>query len=192
MVSSRTAGRAALASSLWALAGPVQAQPRPRHGAYFGASIGLGNSSPDLCIDCKTGLFTGLRGGGMLTPRLGLQAEFVSVSTAPNILSDVRGRHDALLAGLQYWPAERFWIKGGLGVAGVQREDPPAYDYSTSHLAGLVGVGVEINPRSRFVIDASLMEMMSGDSPARFPREAPHETTVNTVMFAVGLTWHRR
>src|SRR5262245_28539995 len=170
----------------------AEAQPRPRHGPYFGAAVGLGNSSPDLCPSCETGLLVGLHGGGMLSPRLGLRGELVAVSTAPEILSDLRGRHNALLAGVQYWPIERLWLKGGLGVASVQRAAPPEYDYSTTHAAGMAGVGFEFNPRSRVVVDIELMELISGDSPAGFPREAPHEATVNTFMFAVGVTWHRR
>jgi hypothetical protein len=170
----------------------AEAQAPPRRGPFFGVSLGLGNSSPDLCNDCQTGIVFGLRGGGMLKPRLGLLGEFVSVSTAPDVPSDIRGRHNVLVAAVQYWPAERFWLKGGFGVAGVQRAEPPAYDYSTTHAAGLVGVGFEFNPRSRFVVELALLEMVSGDSPARYPGEAPHEQTVNSLTFSVGVTWHRR
>jgi len=171
---------------------PSAAQGSERKGLLIGASIGLGNSSPDLCNDCKTGLAVEARVGAALTPRLALLAYGGAISTAPNILSDVRGRHNGLLAALQYWPSERLWLRAGVGVASVEREDPPRYDYRTTHLAGIAGIGFEINPRSKVVFELALSSLLSGDSEARFPTEPPHKKTVNTVILSLGATFYSR
>ena len=113
--------RALLLVVVCSLAPLASAQGSERHGLLVGASIGLGNSSPDLCIDCKTGLVIEARLGAMLKPNL------------------------ALLAALQYWPSKRLWLRAGIGAASVEREDPPRYDYKTTHLAGAAGIGFEVN-----------------------------------------------
>lgn len=175
-----------------AFAPQAWAQGSERKGLLVGASIGLGNSSPDLCNDCKTGLAVEARLGAMLTPRLALLAYFGAISTAPNILSDVRGRHNGLLAGLQYWPSERIWLRAGVGAGSVEREDPPRYDYNTTQLAGLAGIGFEVNPRSKVVFELALSSLLSGDAEARFPSEPRHKKTVNSVILSLGATFYRR
>lgn len=174
-----------------AIAPQAWAQASERKGFLIGASIGLGNSSPDLCNDCDTGLAVEARVGTMLKPRLALLAYAGAVSTAPNILSDVRGRHNGLLAAVQYWPSERIWLRAGIGAASVEREDPPRYDYGTTHLAGIAGVGLEINPRSKLVFEVALSSFLSGDSEARFPTEPRHKSTVNSVILSLGATFYR-
>jgi hypothetical protein len=168
------------------------AQPSERNGLLLGASIGLGDSSPDQCQECKTGLAVEGRIGAVLKPRLALLAWAGSVAAAPNILSDRRGRHKGFIAALQYWPSHRFWLRAGGGVATVERQDPGLFDYSTSHAAGLAGIGFEINPRSRIVFELALQDLLSGSSPARFPGEPTQKSTVNTLIFTAGATFYSR
>ena len=175
-----------------AFAPDVHAQPNERSGLLLGASIGLGNSSPDQCQDCKTGLAVEGRIGTALTPRLALLASASSVAAAPNVLSDRRGRHQAFIAALQYWLSDRFWLRAGGGVATVEREEPGLFDYSTSHAAGLAGIGLEINPRSKIVFELALQDLLSGSSPARFPGEPTQKSTVNTLILTVGVTFYSR
>jgi hypothetical protein len=183
---------ALLVALLCIAATETRAQGRDRGGLLAGAGFGLGDSAPDLCNGCGTGLAVGGRLGTVLRSRLAVSAVFGSVSAAPNILSDVRGRHSGLLGVVRYWPGERLWLEGGLGVASVEREDPPRYDYSSTHLAGLVGGGFELNPRSRLVVDIGLFGLVSGDSAARFPGEAPHERSVRTLLLKLGATFYSR
>jgi hypothetical protein len=42
---------------------------------------------------------------------LGAEASFLAV--APDVSSKTGGKHDAVLGVAQYWPSERFWLKGG-------------------------------------------------------------------------------
>jgi hypothetical protein len=162
-----------------------------RRGLRAGVSAGLGDTSPDLCVGCGTGLTVGAHLGAMLTPQVAVMAEGLATAAAPNVLSKMRGRHNGLFAMVQYWPSDRFWLKGGAGVGSVEREDPPRYDYATTHLAGLAGVGFEVNPRSRFVLEIALLDYFSGDSPARFPSEAPHRSYANTLALTARVTWHQ-
>src|SRR5258706_8770480 len=184
--------RALLLVVACALAPLASAQGSERHGLLVGASIGLGNSSPDLCVDCKPGLLLEARLGAMLKPNLAVLAYYGGVSTAPDFLSKVRGRHNALLAALQYWPSKRLWLRAGIGAASVEREDPPRYDYKTTHLAGAAGIGFDVNPGSKVVFELALSDLLSGDSPARFASEPSHKSTVNTLMFSVGATFYSR
>jgi hypothetical protein len=170
----------------------AHAQPSERKGLLLGASIGVGDSSPDQCADCKTGLAVEGRIGAVLKPRLALLGSFGSVGAAPNLLSDRRGRHTALIAALQYWPSDRLWLRAGGGVASVEREDPPLFDYSTTHAAGLVGLGFEVNPRSKVVFELALQDLLSGSSPARFPSEPRQKSTVNTLLLTLGATFYSR
>ncbi len=181
-----------LLASLVALAPNVLAQANERKGLLLGASIGLGNSSPDQCEECKTGLDVEGRIGTMLKPRLALLAWGGSVGASNNLLSDRRGRHTGLIAALQYWPSDRIWLRAGAGAASVEREDPPRFSYSTTHAAGMAGIGLEINPRNKIVIELALLDLLSGSSPARFPSEPRQKSTVNTLIFSIGATFYSR
>jgi len=181
-----------LLASLVAAAPNALAQPSERKGLLLGASIGIGNSSPDQCLDCNTGLAVEGRIGAMLKPRLGLLAWGGSVAASNSLLSDRRGRHTGLIAALQYWPSDRIWLRAGAGVASVEREDPPRFSYSTTHAAGMAGIGIEINPRSKVVFELALQDLLSGNSEARFPSEPRQKSTVNTLIFTVGATFYSR
>jgi hypothetical protein len=186
------ARNAVLVACLAAFAPNAHAQASERKGLLLGASIGLGNSSPDQCEECKTGLAVEGRIGTMLKPRLGLLAWGGSVAASNNILSDRRGRHAGLIAALQYWPSDRIWLRAGAGVASVEREDPPRFSYSSTHPGGMAGIGLEINPRNTIVFELALLDLLSGSSPARFPSEPRQKSTVNTVIFSVGATFYSR
>jgi len=181
-----------LVALLLTFASDAFAQAADRKGLLLGASIGLGNSSPDQCEECKTGLAIEGRVGFVLRPRLALLAWAGSTAASNNILSDRRGRHKGLIGALQYWPSDRIWLRAGAGVATVEREDPPRFSYSTNHAAGLAGIGLEINPRNKVVFELALQDLLSGNSPARFSGEPSQKSTVNTLMFTVGATFYSR
>ncbi len=157
---------------------------------FLGASAGLGNSSPNLCDGCRTGLDIGLRGGVIVRPRLALQLEGQFLSVAPNILSKSGAKHDALLGSVQFWPASWFWIKGGAGVGSVERHTQDSSTRS-SHPAGVGGVGFDFRPRSRFGFDVSVQALVSGDSET--PTAAPGDNrTTTTTIVRFGVTWRAR
>ena len=182
----------ALLLSLVALAPNALAQASERKGFLIGASIGLANNSPDLCVGCETGIAVEGRVGWMLKPRLALLADLVSTATSPEILSTVHGRHTGFLGAVQYWPSRRLWLRAGAGAASVEREAPPVYDYKTTHFAGIGGVGFEVNPGSKLVVELALLDLLSGDSPQQSPLEPRHKSTVNTVLFSIGATFYSR
>jgi hypothetical protein len=97
-----------------------------------------------------------------------------------------------LIAALQYWPSDRVWLRLGGGVAGVERDNPPSFEYSSTEAAGLAGIGFEINPRSKVVVELALQDLLSGSMPTRFPGEPAQSSTVNTIMFTVGATFYSR
>ena len=183
---------AALAVLLLSLAPGALAQPSERKGLLIGGSIGLGNSSPNQCFECETGLATELRLGAVIKPRLALLALWGSTSASNEILSERRGRHSGLIAAVQYWPSDRIWLRLGGGVAGVERDNPPIYEYSSTEAAGLAGIGFEINPRSKVVVELALQDLLSGSTPARYPGEPQQNSTVNTLMFTVGATFYNK
>lgn len=168
---------------------PAKAQGSERKGLFVGGSVGLGNSSPDLCFQCDTGLAVGGHVGAMLKPRLGVLAQFGVVASSPTVPSDIVGRHQGFLAAVQYWPSRRVWLKAGAGAGVVQRSHPAfRQEHSTTHFAGLAGIGLEINPRSSVVVELALSDLLSGDSPAT----VSEPKAVNSVIFNVGVTWYRR
>ena len=156
--------------------------------AVLGGSVGLGNSSPDLCDGCHTGIVIGLHGGAAVTPHLAIQAEGLFMSVAPNVLSKSGGRHNALLATLQYSTGARLWIKGGAGVGSVERHSPTA-SAKTTHAAGLAGVGVDFNPRSSVRLDLSVSALLTGDSNVQFANEPAHRSVVTTALLLFGVGW---
>ena len=184
-----------LSLTLVGLASTVHAQGAPsgdRHGLLAGGSIGLSNHAPDLCKGCEAGLDVGGRVGYLVSSRLSLTGEFVATSVAENLLSKNQGRYNGLFAAVAYWPAPRVWLKAGVGGGTVERRDATTTS-SSNHAAGLLGIGVDVNPRRFIVFDLSLHVTVSGDSPDMSPLEAPqHDGTLRSVVFAGGLTWYHR
>jgi hypothetical protein len=159
-----------------------------RRTPLVGFSVGLGNSSPDLCLGCQTGLEIGAHVGVMLKWNLAVAAQGLFLSVAPNILSKSGGKQDGLLGTIQFWPTERFWLKAGAGAGSVERHTPDLSS-RTVHPVGLGGIGLDFNPRSKFVVDLSVQALVSGDSPSMFADEPAHEGQVTTATLMLGVTW---
>ena len=169
-----------------AVAAPCRAQSAA--GPFVSVAIGLGNSSPDMCKGCDTGLDVGASLGTALNPHVSLATEGMFVGVAPKIGSQYGGKHGALLAVVQYWPIDHLWLKTGIGLSEVERH-APGMSETTAHPAGVFGIGYAFNPRSRFVVDLSLVSLVSGDSQRQIADEPAHRDSLSTVVFALCIKW---
>jgi hypothetical protein len=163
---------------------PAQDEPaasRPavrREGFIWGFYAGSGFSS---VYRPTFGAFA----GGMARPNLGLALEACGIGKADD------RTHTLIGATLQYWPASRVWIKGGVGYGLV--EDDTEYDYfdrdgnfvyhpkpaNEARVGGLAAAGYEIIQSGRFTVDAQVRTIATtGDGG-----------TVSTA-FSFGLSWY--
>jgi hypothetical protein len=129
----------------------------------WGGSIGLGGMHDDgskitNCDNCANAPVLELDGhiGGMISPRFALL--FEGQLNARTIHSDfyngdtVLTQSAAMVAG-QFWITPQLWIKGGLGLAGLQADDTyVTYDYGTG-LAIMGAVGFELFSARWFAVD---------------------------------------
>ena len=99
-----------------------------------GFSLGLGGmhdagSNVTSCANCNYNpVAVEVDGhiGGFIGPRFALMGEFQV--NAQTVHSDIDRRHDAhanalMIAG-QFWVSPQLWIKGGIGFAHLQADDP--------------------------------------------------------------------
>jgi hypothetical protein len=173
---------------LIALSGPCSAQSV---GPFVSVTVGLGNSSPDMCNGCQTGFDIGAALGTSLNPHFSLATEGMLVGVAPKILSQYGGKHGALLAVVQYWPSDHLWLKTGIGLSEVERHAPNVSE-TTAHPAGVFGIGYAFNPRSTFVFDLSFVSLVSGDSQRQLADEPAHHNSLSTTVLAAGIRWKIR
>jgi hypothetical protein len=129
----------------------------------WGFSIGLGGMHDDgsgitNCDNCSNAPAVEVDGhiGGMLGPRFALL--FEGQVNARTVHSDLYGddtvlsQSTAMIAG-QYWITPQLWIKGGLGLAGLQADNSyVTYDYGTGG-AIMGAVGFELMSARFFAID---------------------------------------
>jgi len=129
----------------------------------WGFGIGLGGMHDDgsqitNCDNCANAPVLELDGhiGGMVSPRFALL--FEGQLNARTVHSDVYNgdtvltQSAAMVAG-QFWVTPQLWIKGGLGLAGLQADDTyVTYDYGTG-LAIMGAVGFELMSARWFAID---------------------------------------
>jgi len=146
-------------------------QPNPIPGGFhdrtgrlaWGFSIGLGGMHDDgsgitNCDNCSNAPAVEVDGhvGGMLGPRFALL--FEGQVNARTVHSDyyngdtVLSQSTAMIAG-QYWVTPQLWIKGGLGLAGLQADNTyVTYDYGTGG-AIMGAVGFELMSARFFAVD---------------------------------------
>jgi len=155
--------------------GGYYAQPGYRPGGFFdreghlslGFGFGLGFMSSDTgaisCDNCDYEPITfsaDFHVGGMLSPRLALLAEFqVNGQTVEDHYPDgaaTLGQGALMVAG-QFWLTPRFWLKGGLGFAGLSITHSDYYEDSSENIANgtalLLGAGYEFYARQDFSVD---------------------------------------
>jgi hypothetical protein len=129
----------------------------------WGFSIGLGGMHDDgsgitNCDNCSNAPAVEVDGhiGGMLGPRFALL--FEGQGNARTVHSDaidgdtILSQSTAMVAG-QYWITPQLWVKGGLGLAGLQADNAyVTYDYGTGG-AIMGAVGFELMSARFFAVD---------------------------------------
>lgn len=132
----------------------------------FGGSLGLGGmsdtgSNVTTCQTCDYNpIAVELDGhiGGFLTPRFALMAEGqINAQTVASTGFDstVLTMNSLMIAG-QYWVTPQFWIKGGIGVAGLYAENDTFYDEYWDFGTGgalMAAAGYELLSARNFAID---------------------------------------
>ncbi len=130
----------------------------------WGFSVGLGGMhDPDgltNCDNCANALAFEVDGhiGGMINNRLGLMLEG-QINGRTVHADDGTGTGDsvltqnALMVAAQYWILPMLWVKGGIGLAGLEKDNNDvSYDYGAG-VAFLGAVGVELLSARFFAID---------------------------------------
>jgi hypothetical protein len=129
----------------------------------WGFGVGLGGMHDDgsgitNCDNCGNGPVLELDGhiGGMISPRFALLFEGqLNARTVHSSFANgdtVLTQSAALVAG-QFWITPQLWVKGGLGLVGLQADDAyVTYDFGTG--LGIMGaVGFELMSARWFAID---------------------------------------
>jgi hypothetical protein len=178
---------------------PDAAQGTERRGFVAGLAAGFTTTSLNLCglDDCSDGFAVSeLKLGGMISRKAALILDFANAAqrSGPALWN-----HHVLAAAVQYWPARRVWLKGGVGLGFVDRGSSLGFlgsgvgSVSTTHAAGLVGAGVEMARHGRFALDCQLPVFGTrGTFPANdlFHDAAPYKGVVKSVTAAVGVNWY--
>jgi hypothetical protein len=175
-----------------ASAGPAHAadryRGRPIHEIYregflIGFSLGAGDIGPDPCRDCGLGLGGDFHVGAMASREVAVMLEIAVVG---------RGEltHGVLGVAAQWWPdpAGRFWVKGGVGIGSLDRDDGSflddsgPFDGNNNYVyPSLFGAGgVEVVRSDNFTIDVQLRGAATHQR-----RDWGHSASVN-----VGLNWY--
>lgn len=114
-----------------------------RQGFLIGFSLGFGATFPcDTCADFASEFHL----GAMASRNLAVLAEIGGVG------GDDRSGGGLLMVtiGAQYWPVERFWIKGGVGIGDALDDQ---YGQSQRQWGATAAVGYEVASRGRFAFD---------------------------------------
>ncbi|HEY3804529.1 MAG TPA: hypothetical protein VGL61_18065 [Kofleriaceae bacterium] len=129
----------------------------------WGFSVGLGGMHDDgsglaSCDNCSTAVAFEADGhiGGMLSDRFALllegQVNGRTVHVDDNNGDTVLTQNVAMVAG-QYWILPMLWVKGGIGLAGLEQDNAyVTYDYGAG-VALMGAVGVELLSARFFAID---------------------------------------
>jgi hypothetical protein len=124
-----------------------------REGFLIGFSIGFGATFPcDTCANFASEFHV----GAMASRNLAVLAEIGGVG------GDDRSGGGLLMAtiGAQYWPVERFWIKGGVGIGDALDDQ---YGNSQRQWGATAAVGYEVASRGRFAFDVQARGGFTGD-----------------------------
>jgi hypothetical protein len=178
---------AALATVLFgagvALAADPGAGAVKREGFLIGFSLGAGDLGPDPCDGCGLGVGGDFHIGAMASRSVAvmLEGSFLTRDELTHGLFGVAG---------QFWPdpAGRFWLKAGLGVGSLDRDNSfgdhfdDFDDHGHNHVYPTVfgSAGVEVVRSGRFAIDIQ----------ARGAATLQSDDTAHSVSVNVGVNWY--
>ncbi len=161
-----------------------------RKGLTVGFAVGGGIMRQSNCQadTCQTQKFArvsipNLKIGVMVSPRFALQ---LSLPTGVYKTDEGNTRaFDGVMASAQYWPVERLWVSGGLGIA----EDlPPLFTKRGGvHLGAgfMASAGYEVFEHRAFAIDVQA-RLLGG----RLGVDATASRDNLALDFMVGLNWY--
>jgi hypothetical protein len=129
-----------------------------RDGLIVGLGLGIGGLSATDCGDtCGAAGALEFHIGGMLNPRMALVGDFwFNGRSIPN--SDASAVHSLYTLAIQYWPADIFWLKGGLGGANMHvGSSVDGFTYGDENGLGLLAAGgIEFLQMGNFALDGQL------------------------------------
>jgi hypothetical protein len=150
-----------------------------RSGLVVGFALGGGAITANDCATCGGGA-GGLEGhiGGMLNPRLAVLAEgwFLARDVGGATLTN-----SVFTGALQFWLADQFWIKGGIGGGTINLSDNNnggAVGESAFAVSG--AAGLEIVQWFNFALDLQF----------RLAHVAYSGGGANNIAFMVGFNWY--
>lgn len=157
------------------LPGP-RADAVERDGLFYGLSGGFGRITCDGC-DSLSGFGFDFHTGYPLSGELALVAEGYGVAhpekgaTLTNFI---------LAGAVQYWPGDRFWVKGGVGAGQLDVSDGNSRLVSDTALAMMAAAGYEVVQRGTFTVDLQ----------GRFGNTRFDGGAVNMMSAHVGVNWY--
>lgn len=186
-----------LGLAVLALAGATRleaqtAHPQTRQGFWISVGLGSGSAgmSCDGCTnDSESGLSGNLKLGGTLRPNLLVGAETNGFTKSKDGIDD---RMSFLSAIAQYYPMVEngFYVKAGLGLAGVSSDDGTDKLTATS-LGYQVGAGYDWRLAQNFSLTPYLNYLRGTSGDAKLNSQSTGvKVTPSLFQFGIGLTWH--
>jgi hypothetical protein len=203
----------AVATALLLAAGPASAQPGgpppppppgyygggyygpppERMGLTLGIGLGIGGMDSDsnlaACRGCDYDPAAGgfwFHLGGMINPHLAGLFELWFMGQQVDAGGNTTLFQSMVMGAVQYWLTPQFWLKGGLGFAGLQVQYSDGYEYGEEDLgtglAVMGAAGFEILHSTQFAIDLQL-RLGSGSYDGI-------DEQVNVAMFGIGFNWY--
>jgi hypothetical protein len=165
---------------------PTSAQGVERSGFLIGFSLGGGSVMPD-CDGCETksGPALDIHVGGMLNEKLALMFDGTGITWSIDDPSgDATGNSTVSAVAVQYWPAPKFWVKGGAGFGSVGCSDKDICGDTESGLGLMVGAGVELIQKGKFTLD------LQGRLATYSVDDEGESARINQFAITLGCNWY--
>jgi hypothetical protein len=167
--------------------------PTERMGLTLGFGLGIGGMDSDsnlaACRGCDYDPAAGgfwFHIGGMINPHLAGLFELWLMGQQVDAGGTTTLYQSMVMGAIQYWLTPQFWLKGGIGFAGLQVQYADGYYYDEEDLGtglALMGAaGFEILHSTEFAIDLQL-RLGSGNYDGI-------DEQVNVAMFGIGFNWY--
>lgn len=160
-----------------------------REGFLFGFSIGGGSISCEDCDGSASGPTLDLHIGTMVGEKMAVMFDGsgIAVSEEDDYGDKINETYTVDTIALQYWVADRVWVKGGIGVAYTRWSCPDCADaYTNTGLGLMAAAGVELVQKGKFALDiqgrflTSKHDLYDTGTGIRF----------NQIMGMVGFNWY--
>jgi hypothetical protein len=169
---------------MWGIASNAAAQRGgggvDREGFLIGFAVGGGSMSCGGC-ESKAGPAVSFQIGSMVTDKLAIMLDGTGMAITESDIDfgDVTTSNGVSTIAVQYWVADRFWIKGGVGI-GTTRISDDTGSYSDSGLGLMGAAGYELVQKGRFALDLQ----------GRFATTKHSDAHINQLTFSVGFNWY--